>query len=307
MNILKVGRRDFIEDQNLFNLSWFVTKKCNYKCIYCGVKKDKQFLPLEDCNKIIDYINKIEERGRKVIVSLTGGESLLHPNIIDIVNGIKTTKLRIKTNTSQGIDMLDYFMYSVRSDIHIEAEYHYPFIWPKDYLERIEYIAPRVHFVFAKVFWDIRNKDYTLDVYNEAKKLEENNSNLKVYLDIPRHPFFLWEEDDLEFIESLSKTKDFVIIYEEDDIEKEMSVSYPEAVKLCKENFKNYQEFVCNSNRDSCSIDSNGDVFRCGELFYRQKPNFNILKEPFIEDNKESKCPVDSFCYDLTISKRKEK
>jgi MoaA/NifB/PqqE/SkfB family radical SAM enzyme len=306
MNILKVGRKDFIEDQSLFNLSWFITKKCNYKCIYCGVKKDEDFLSLENCNKVITYINKIEESGRKVGVNLTGGESLLHPNIIDIVNGIKTTKLRIKTNTSQGNDMLDHFMFSVRSDIHIEAEYHYPYIWPKDYLERIQYMVSRIHFVSAKVFWDIRNKDYTLDVYNETKKLEELHSNLKVYLDIPRHPFFLWEEEDLEFVESLSKTKDFVIVYEEDGIKKEMLISYPEAIKICKENIQNYKGFICNSSKDSLTIDSNGDVFRCNELFYKKSPMFNIFKEPLFSENKESECLIESFCYDLTIPKRKQ-
>jgi|WetSurSiteA1Bulk_404760.scaffolds.fasta_scaffold00418_16 MoaA/NifB/PqqE/SkfB family radical SAM enzyme len=306
MNILKVGRKDFIEDQDLFNISWFVTKKCNYKCIYCGIKKDEDFLKLEKCNKIIDYINSIEESGRKVILTLTGGESLLHPNIIDIVKRIKTTRLRIKTNSSHGYDIFSNFMDSVQPEIHIDAEYHYPFIWPKDYLETLEYITPRIHFVSSKVFWDIRNKDYTLDVYKEAKKLEEKYSNLKVYLDIPRHPFFAWDKEDLDFIESLTISKDFLIFYEEDGKQKQQEVSYPEAIKMCRENIENYKGFICNSSKDSLTIDSNGDVFRCNELFYIKSPMFNIFKEPLFSENEEGECPIESFCYDLTISKRKQ-
>jgi MoaA/NifB/PqqE/SkfB family radical SAM enzyme len=300
MNLISVGRKDFLQDKTLFNVLWFVTKKCNYKCVYCGLKKDEAYIDFSSCEKIIQFINNLTDSGKKVIVDLGGGEILFHPEIVKIVNSLKVFKIRIKTNCSHGLDMFDYFLNSTKPEINIQAEYHYSFIWPEEYIEKVKFIASRIHFVLAKIFWDVRNKDYSLDVYNKTKKLENEFSNVKVYLDMPQHPFFLWEKEDYEFIKTLEQGKDFVITYEEDNQIKEIETSYPEAFQICKGKLEN---FSCNKN--SCLIDSNGDIFNCVELFYKGKLLFNIFDNQPKNFYYERTCDFSNMCNNLVIPKRR--
>lgn len=83
-----------------FLLDWEVTKKCNLDCSYCstdpvwgGHNNSSSHPTLEDCLKSIDfmyeyvdlYMQHKKSTQKKVILNVYGGESLLHPNIIEIL------------------------------------------------------------------------------------------------------------------------------------------------------------------------------------------------------------------------------
>jgi hypothetical protein len=82
-----------------FLLDWEVTKRCNLDCSYCligvegGHDNSTQHPPLLECLKSIDfmydyvslYMRHKKPTQRKVILNVYGGESLFHPNIIEIL------------------------------------------------------------------------------------------------------------------------------------------------------------------------------------------------------------------------------
>jgi organic radical activating enzyme len=78
-----------------FLLDWEITKLCNLDCSYCGTGHDNstQHPPLAECLKTIDfmyeYVNQYMQHKkpsqRKVILNVYGGESLFHPNIVEIL------------------------------------------------------------------------------------------------------------------------------------------------------------------------------------------------------------------------------
>jgi hypothetical protein len=82
-----------------FLLDWELTKKCNLDCSYCAVGvyggHDNSFPhpPMEECLRTIDfmyeyvdlYMQNKKPSQRKVILNVYGGESLFHPNIIEIL------------------------------------------------------------------------------------------------------------------------------------------------------------------------------------------------------------------------------
>jgi MoaA/NifB/PqqE/SkfB family radical SAM enzyme len=86
-----------------FLLDWEVTKRCNLDCSYCGTGVDgghdnsTDHPPLADCLKTIDfmyeyvslYIQNKKPTQRKVILNVYGGESLFHPNIIEILTAAR--------------------------------------------------------------------------------------------------------------------------------------------------------------------------------------------------------------------------
>ena len=83
-----------------FLLDWEITLKCNLDCSYCGKwshDNSTQHPPLEECIKTIDfmfdyvdlYMQQKAKWNRQVVLNVYGGESLFHPNIIEIHSLIK--------------------------------------------------------------------------------------------------------------------------------------------------------------------------------------------------------------------------
>jgi len=86
-----------------FLLDWEVTKKCNLDCSYCstgidgGHDNSYAHPKLSDCLKTIDfmyeyvslYMQNKKSTQRKVVLNIYGGESLFHPNIIEILTAAR--------------------------------------------------------------------------------------------------------------------------------------------------------------------------------------------------------------------------
>jgi pyruvate-formate lyase-activating enzyme len=86
-----------------FLLDWELTLKCNLDCSYCatgiygGHDNSIKHPPLKDCLKTIDFMFAYADmylstkpRGIKyVILNVYGGESLHHPDIVDILQNIR--------------------------------------------------------------------------------------------------------------------------------------------------------------------------------------------------------------------------
>jgi pyruvate-formate lyase-activating enzyme len=82
-----------------FLLDWELTKLCNLDCSYCttgldgGHDNTTRHPPLQECLQSIDfmyeyvdqYMRYKKESQRKVILNVYGGESLFHPNIVEIL------------------------------------------------------------------------------------------------------------------------------------------------------------------------------------------------------------------------------
>jgi pyruvate-formate lyase-activating enzyme len=83
-----------------FLLDWEVTKRCNLDCSYCptgidgGHDNTTRHPPLEECLQTIDfmyeyvdqYMKYKKESQRKVVLNVYGGESLFHPDIVEILH-----------------------------------------------------------------------------------------------------------------------------------------------------------------------------------------------------------------------------
>jgi pyruvate-formate lyase-activating enzyme len=90
-----------------FLLDWELTMKCNLDCSYCetgihgGHDNTIPHPPLSDCLRTVDFMleyvdlyMKNRPRGLKhVILNVYGGESLHHPQIIDILQGVRAKYL----------------------------------------------------------------------------------------------------------------------------------------------------------------------------------------------------------------------
>lgn len=87
-----------------FLLDWEITLKCNLDCAYCpgglygGHDNSQPHPPLAECLETIDFMYKYVDMymehkapwSRHVVLNIYGGESLYHPNIVEILEQVRT-------------------------------------------------------------------------------------------------------------------------------------------------------------------------------------------------------------------------
>lgn len=90
---------DFKNFEVLFDLVQFeLTGKCNMSCKHCRAWEDpKENVSLEVVEKVLDFV--LSESNKSIRLTISGGEPLVHPDFIQILNLIKN-KLNQFTNTS---------------------------------------------------------------------------------------------------------------------------------------------------------------------------------------------------------------
>lgn len=99
----------------IFYVTWETTLKCNLNCGYCGKEGHDNSLPhpsLEDCKTTVDflipyldlYMSKRKEDQRHVSMNIFGGESLIHPNIVEILDYCEEKYQPYKDRWSLGLN-----------------------------------------------------------------------------------------------------------------------------------------------------------------------------------------------------------
>lgn len=84
-----------------FQITWETTLKCNLDCTYCSPNDHNNKIPhppLDECLKTVNflfeyvdiYMSKKKPDNRHVGLNIFGGESFFHPNIVEILEYIKT-------------------------------------------------------------------------------------------------------------------------------------------------------------------------------------------------------------------------
>lgn len=89
----------FIQDR----LRISITNSCNMSCFYChnegqGHYNKKQFMDINYIEQLVDFIIKNNIYVKKI--NITGGEPLLHPDLIEIVEKLSKITKDIKLNTN---------------------------------------------------------------------------------------------------------------------------------------------------------------------------------------------------------------
>jgi cyclic pyranopterin phosphate synthase len=85
-----------------------LTDKCNMRCVYC-MTEDMLFRPndeLMSADEIIRLVNIFARLGTDKI-RLTGGEPTVHPDLIEVVRGIRDTGITRISMTTNGLRLAD--------------------------------------------------------------------------------------------------------------------------------------------------------------------------------------------------------
>lgn len=79
-----------------FMLHWSITESCNLNCTHCCVPKKPKFVDLKSAQYIIQFL---KEQGF-FLITLSGGECLLHPNFEEIYMALKRAGMYISIFTN---------------------------------------------------------------------------------------------------------------------------------------------------------------------------------------------------------------
>lgn len=87
---------------NVLCVSWFIGKRCNYDCSYCGPHFHdavSPFINTEVAYRFIDKINQwASNNNKKIKWSLTGGEPFIDPNILPMLQTLSNSNVTEQIN-----------------------------------------------------------------------------------------------------------------------------------------------------------------------------------------------------------------
>lgn len=85
-----------------------LTDKCNMRCVYC-MAEDMVFMPSADLMTTPEIIRLVNIFARLGIdkIRLTGGEPSIHPDLIEIVSGIRAAGINRISMTTNGLRLAD--------------------------------------------------------------------------------------------------------------------------------------------------------------------------------------------------------
>ena len=100
-----------------FSVDWYIGKRCNFDCSYCVdyLHDNKSpHVPLENMKILADAI--IDQHGKNVFWSLTGGEPTVNPDFLELCKYIKQERgarfVSLTTNGSRSADyLIDLYQY----------------------------------------------------------------------------------------------------------------------------------------------------------------------------------------------------
>lgn len=163
------------KNYSLFHFSWTLTNWCNYSCTYCSAKPvmvDK-WKKDENISKYKLTLEKLKRFDAPFHIQLYGGEPSLHPNIKDILLGLKQIdnckQISIITNLSKS---LNFWKDIMMPGVDVCASFH-PEYYDDQFISKIKflnnlkdcYIRVTVNLIDKKEYWPM-----TLEFIEQLKK-----------------------------------------------------------------------------------------------------------------------------------------
>jgi len=80
----------------VFSINWNLGRRCNYDCSYCAPTTHDWVSPHHPLESIKSFIGKLDnwttQQNKTFKIGLTGGEPMVHPDILDILKTIRLAK-----------------------------------------------------------------------------------------------------------------------------------------------------------------------------------------------------------------------
>jgi MoaA/NifB/PqqE/SkfB family radical SAM enzyme len=266
---------------------WFITRACNYKCPYCWeINNQENYAPepFIDSEKWVEGWNRIKPK----ILDITGGEPMLQPNFLELLEGLdKHIKLAMTTNLSDDKIVAQIANKHAKRFCSMTLSYHpsqtdwHNFFWKANLLKQRGVENLTVNFVsYPTQLWGIG------EVEEQCKRL-----GIRFHLD-PYSPYpggeYKLSDREIEYISKYHKDENRELAG--------VTERYPKGTNV-----------MCPAGMSHIQVFPNGDVYRCGAMSVGRLPIGNLLNPYFKLLEKEEFCDRVNMCYGCDWDKVHEK
>ena len=264
---LDLASHKFLKTSKNSVLIWSLSNRCNLDCSYCGLpnlKTEKEDLYGD---QLISYLDLAIENGLKII-SITGGEPMLHPDFERFVRHCYENNVLVSVNTN-GI--------LVKKKINFLKDYCYQVVISIDGPEHIHDLhRGKGSFDVARNAIKILNKEcvkthatcvITNDNINELSSILDFAKRNKIKIGIqPVTDLKLSGEDCSSSLSNSSKIKLVDALIEHKKSKNNVISNSLGSLKYWKELFITPNKVNCKAGKIFARISHNGDLNRCGRV-----------------------------------------
>jgi MoaA/NifB/PqqE/SkfB family radical SAM enzyme len=275
---------------------WNMNMQCNFSCPYCyfidnlnSAQNDQAVFTPE---KISESFNKTE---KEWLILLSGGEPLIYPGFLKTAE-LLTKKHFIQLSTNLLSDNIFHFAENIPA-------------------ERVMAVSASLHITERE-----KQKGGIDDFIKKCLKLQEKGFRIIVsYVTWP--PLFERMEKDISFLQNAGIKQITALTYRGVFEKKHYPGSYQtfqldlikkyaidDAEMLIATNKTGYRGFYCEAGYKYFSMDSDGNVFRCGTV---KKKYGNLFNGTFSPGNSDKVCPaklcIDCYLGIISVKEKKKK
>ena len=258
----------------IYNVMFDITDNCNFRCNHCYKNFDDTPIDL-DYDRVLHFLNQLEASGYHPNIVISGGEPLLYPQIVPLLNALGG-KYNIRINTN-GL-FLDKYLTAFLNVQNLKIQISL------DGYDSDTFFAVRNNFNFEKIIQNARlAHDAGLNVYFRATLTSKTYDKYENFFDLSHRigiPLVLRP-----------------MVNTGEDRQQNLSIGYETLVHWCEEIAqKDYfvwtggrnilSENACPLQRNIISIltvDNKGNVYPCsllrGKHFYMGNINTDTLEE----------------------------
>ena len=222
-----------LTDHEGVRIDWYIGKRCNYDCSYCGDFLHDNFsshksLPI--LKSVIDNITS-SISPESIRIGFTGGEPTVNPNLVDFCKYLKNIGIPFVAITSNGTRTVDYYKDLLKYISTITFSQHYEFSNTEEFIHKIREISASNPEITVQIMF---NANYFHEAQKSVKFYKENkiqytlrrirevtsSSTAHLYTDEQLEWFFSEQQTEI------SKNNAIVFYKNKDDIEtKELHVN----------------------------------------------------------------------------------
>lgn len=306
-------------DNNLKSLFIDITDACNLNCRYCNKQcvstNNAKFMELESLKTILDNLTPLSEN-MNIVVNITGGEPLLHPNLEEILKSIKSYNCRIVLWTNgvlldskQAIllkEYCDYIIISLDEFEEIKNDYIRGDGSFKGVLSASEMctrydlpfligITPLKYNIdnLEKVIGFVKNVGSLGFIVNEPILIDSEGNNLKEHFN---YDYKKIEEKNKELgkmIAIMNSWKNNKLKHSEHE---KHNIIFVRDIQRCMNNvFSLTPKLSCGAGVNELSIDVNGNIYPChvlhsSKFLISNAKESPVKSKPFVRTDELEDC-----------------
>lgn len=293
------------------NLLWYMSKKCNYDCVYCSdALHSKNSRHLTERELQLALRNFSSSKFKKINLALSGGEPFLHPDIKKILIEVKSIpdKLILTNVTTNGSLPTDHYLECLPYLNSMTVSAHLAYLKPEIFLKKLELLQANCKFkIQVNVMFTPGKMELAKFLIIESERIGTKPILRRVRKkDSAESSDYSLEE--LEYFKYFYQTREEnqnVTI--EEDTGSELVFRKMGINSLTAQNLNNFKGWMCDAGSVYFTIWTNGKIYPCESGLMKKHSMGDFYEESFQWPTQDGqRCPIEKcVCTnDIWIPKR---